>query len=795
VNPLLHVILIVLIASTLCGVLASEDDRPSQQPGGDSESYAEQLNLGFETGDPPTGWYVGGEGYRAEVDSAVKHSGERSLRIEFVEAGQFGVATGRFLHEDVKGGRLRLTGFIKTEAISTGWAGLWMRVDGPGGVLSFDNMQQRGITGTTDWTQYEILLDVPEEAININFGALLTGNGTAWIDSLAFEVLTPAEPPPLVALSGVVRGADGEPVAGAHVALIPPMGRKAAARVVSGDDGRFTVELRAGEYGITATANGHRADYAAPGPIDSETSKEELIVTLGENGFTVSGVVRDDAGKGAANVALQLIRVGEEVADIFYTETDAEGRYSVTLIPAERYLIMLDSEDYISLPSEATAGVDQTVDLDVVRRGPAPDDVVAWVKKHAIPLKSAEAGNGFEEMQPLREVVGKARVVALGEATHGTREFFQLKHRMLEFLVEEMGFTVFAIEANWSESLALNDYVLHGNGDPKEGLAGIYFWTWNTEEVLELIEWMRRYNADPEHERKLKFYGFDMQYSTVAAKAVLAFLREVDPEFAEQSAAVLQPALQERPMQSVAKLEKEDRQALQDGSEQLLARFDARREDWSSKAGEREWVIARQHAVVVQQAVEMYLGTSSFNVRDRSMAANIEWILETEPPGTRVVAWAHNGHVARSSRSGMEPMGMSLDHSLGEDYVVFGFVFNRGSFQAIDWTEGQGKPGGLREHTVGPAPEENIGAAFARTGWPIFAFDLRSREGREPLPKWFDVPHPMREIGAIFLGEETMSNPVKLTGVYDALLFVDETTRAQPVKRGSSDDEGSERGD
>ena len=68
----------------------------------------------------------------------------------------------------------------------------------------------------------------------------------------------------------------------------------------------------------------------------------------------------------------------------------------------------------------------------------------------------------------------------MGEATHGTHEFFQLKHRMLEFLVERMGFTVFGIEANWPESLAVNDYVLNGNGDPAKALAGFYFWTWNT---------------------------------------------------------------------------------------------------------------------------------------------------------------------------------------------------------------------------------------------------------------------------------------------------------------------------
>jgi hypothetical protein len=72
----------------------------------------------------------------------------------------------------------------------------------------------------------------------------------------------------------------------------------------------------------------------------------------------------------------------------------------------------------------------------------------------------------------------------MGEATHGSREFFQMKHRMLEFLAEKMGFTVFAIEANWPESLAVNDFVLNGEGDPAVALAGMYFWTWNTEEVL-----------------------------------------------------------------------------------------------------------------------------------------------------------------------------------------------------------------------------------------------------------------------------------------------------------------------
>src|SRR5258708_31318593 len=123
--------------------------------------------------------------------------------------------------------------------------------------------------------------------------------------------------------------------------------------------------------------------------------------------------------------------------------------------------------------------------------GPSvPKEVTVWLQSAAIPLDSTSPHSGQKDLLPLLSVIGDARIVAMGEATHGTREFFQLKHRMLAFLVEKMGFTVFGIEANWPESLAVNDYVLNGKGDPAQVLAGLYFWTWNTEEVLDMIQWM-----------------------------------------------------------------------------------------------------------------------------------------------------------------------------------------------------------------------------------------------------------------------------------------------------------------
>src|SRR5678816_609679 len=100
-----------------------------------------------------------------------------------------------------------------------------------------------------------------------------------------------------------------------------------------------------------------------------------------------------------------------------------------------------------------------------------------WIHANAIRLNTTEAGHGFADMQALKPLIGNARIVSLGEATHGTREFFQLKHRMLEFLATEMGFTIFSIEANLPEAYRLNDYVLNGTGDPAELLRGMYFWT------------------------------------------------------------------------------------------------------------------------------------------------------------------------------------------------------------------------------------------------------------------------------------------------------------------------------
>lgn len=162
--------------------------------------------------------------------------------------------------------------------------------------------------------------------------------------------------------------------------------------------------------------------------------------------------------------------------------------------------------------------------------GQAPNQpVVDWLRKQAIRLNTAEARHGFADMKPLKRVIANARIVSLGEATHGTREFFQLKHRMLEFLATEMGFTIFSIEANMPEAYRLNEFVLTGKGDPAQLLKGMYFWTWNTEEVLDMIRWMRDFNKSGKG--RVEFTGFDMQTPDVAMSIAGDFIKKYEPGY------------------------------------------------------------------------------------------------------------------------------------------------------------------------------------------------------------------------------------------------------------------------
>jgi erythromycin esterase len=374
-------------------------------------------------------------------------------------------------------------------------------------------------------------------------------------------------------------------------------------------------------------------------------------------------------------------------------------------------------------------------------------------------------------------MVGSARVVGLGEGTHGTREFFLLKHRLLEFLVSEMGFTHFAIEATWPESNDVNRYVLTGEGDPAKLLANLYFWTWNTQEVLDLIKWMRRWNETALADRRVQFVGFDMQFPGAAMDTVTEFVQRVDPTslsyvggryaclalYRNHGRVFIRSAAQ------YGALSAPQKDACKTGLHEVLAFIDDRQASFEAASSRAKYSNVRQSARLVQQFEEMASSSSTASlVRDKAMAENTQWLLDQAGPSARMVLWAHNYHVSNLPTS----MGGYLRRTWGASYVNLGFLFGSGSFNAY----GVNAP--LREWSSALVPAWSLEAAFLATARPIALFDARTvltgGAPGEPLRG----PIPMRSVGAFFdqTRESAYYGSTVLPGDFDLLLFVATTS-------------------
>lgn len=402
------------------------------------------------------------------------------------------------------------------------------------------------------------------------------------------------------------------------------------------------------------------------------------------------------------------------------------------------------------------------------------------IRDHIVPLRTADPAAPLDDLAPLRGIIGDARIVGLGEPTHGTREAFQTKHRLIRFLVDEMNFSIFSIEANMPEAFALNDYVIEGRGDPGELIRGMYFWTWQTEEVLALVEWMRSWNeANPPStgRPRLRFTGFDMQTPHVAWQNTFDFLKAHAPDLAESNANLLTQieTLMQAARPGAVRDPAFDVESVTRAAAALHQTLIERRAELSEKAGAEAVGWAIQNARVVTQAVALYAAviadpSSMFNTRDGSMAENVEWLAQAFP-GERIVLWAHNGHVSRAEFMGMRPMGMNLAKAFGSDYLAVGFSTSGGTYTAMtsgDWKVTQGNP-------LVPPPDRSIEQVFSDAGVPMGILDIRDA-ARFP---WSREPRPMRSIGAMVTEQQFYDCLVG--DMFDIVVHIEETSSSVPL--------------
>jgi erythromycin esterase len=400
-----------------------------------------------------------------------------------------------------------------------------------------------------------------------------------------------------------------------------------------------------------------------------------------------------------------------------------------------------------------------------------------WLKQNAIPIASAAPTTPASDLAGLKALVGNAKMVGLGEATHGTREFFQLKHRFLEYLVRELGFTTFAIEGNLPEARLIDAYVQGGPGDARKLMAGMHMWMWRSEEVVELVEWMRVYNSTAPAGRRVSLTGFDMQVSSKAIEDVLAFITAFDPARIGEVTARFTPCF--APFSD--KLPNEPAPLSAPEVARCAADLKRTREELESSEvayaaaaskSEAAWIVREMR--VIEQAYAMQQTTGivpSVTLRDAAMAENAEWLLSHGGPGTKVVLWGHNGHIAKYG-SVWEGMGEVLKKKLASDYVSLGFAFSKGSFTA-------NSDAGLGTFSVGAPPPEAYESFFASAGLPIFLLDLRGSLDATPAADWLTEPRIRREASAAFGDDSDGLEAADLSKEYDLLVYVHETSASR----------------
>jgi erythromycin esterase len=261
-------------------------------------------------------------------------------------------------------------------------------------------------------------------------------------------------------------------------------------------------------------------------------------------------------------------------------------------------------------------------------------------------------------------------IVGLGEATHGTKEFFEMKHRLFKYFVENFNHRIFAFEMDYGESLIFDDYVQTGNGDLVQLMkTKMYFWTWNTVEVKNLLEWMKNYNQGKAEADKIHIYGIDCQTFIYNVPELIKRVSKIDASISDKLSNL------------IAVLPTIDRSytgSLHDNIIQAQKLILDNKNGIIAKSSQKEYDII-EHLIQIILQTDMYDASSKNTMtRDKYMADNVMWLSgEYTYP---LSVWAHNGHIANDGTM----MGAILAQKYQEKYKTVGFSFATGSATAVN---------------------------------------------------------------------------------------------------------------
>jgi erythromycin esterase-like protein len=419
-----------------------------------------------------------------------------------------------------------------------------------------------------------------------------------------------------------------------------------------------------------------------------------------------------------------------------------------------------------------------------------------------LPRHIAPVAGAPQDYDGLLELMGDARFALLGEASHGTREFYRERIRITQRLVTEKGFTAIAVEADWPDALRVNRYV-HGASDDRDATAALSgfqrfpAWMWRNTEVRDFIEWLREYNQARGRHEQVGFYGIDLYSLFTSIAQVLAYLDRTDPEAARRA----------RARYACFDHANEDSQAYGYGASfglspscedeviQQLREMSRRMADVSlGRGAERdEAFYAQQNARLVHNAEEYYRNmfhgrVSSWNLRDSHMVDTIQALdrhLSHDGHTPRIAVWAHNSHLGDASATEMGDLGewnvgQLVRDRYGADAVLVGFSTHHGWVTAAsEWDD---PPHRKRVRDALAGSWEDV---FHQTGVERFVLPLRGKAALRELVG--SSQRLQRAIGVIYRPETERQSHyfnARLADQFDAVIHIDMTHALEPLDKG-----------
>ncbi len=416
---------------------------------------------------------------------------------------------------------------------------------------------------------------------------------------------------------------------------------------------------------------------------------------------------------------------------------------------------------------------------------------------------SAHALSGSaQDYDGLLKMVGDARFVLLGEATHGTHEFYKARADISKRLIREKGFNAIAVEADWPDAYRVNRFVRgeDSDADGEEALAGFKrfpTWMWRNADVLDFIGWLRGHNDHPRPEQqKVGFYGMDLYSLHTSIHAVLNYLKKIDPEEAKRARSRYscfehfgQDAQAYAQAMSLGLAESCEEEVISQLVE--LRRRAAQYSHCDGAEAINEYFFAEQNARLVKNAEQYYRSmisgrTSNWNLRDQHMAETLEALsrhLQEQAQNAKIIVWAHNSHLgdARATQfveRGELNVGQLIREKHASDAVLVGFTTYSGSVTAAsEWDEPP------QRKQIVPALPESYEALFHEAGIDRFFLNLRD----DPRIRIrLREPRLERAIGVIYLPEtERISHyfDARLPEQFDAVFHFDETRAVEQLER------------